>query len=66
LLSNTLRKDIVKEGCSSHLRWEEVRTLAKAALVSFGWRIEIPPPAPEENGMIVDYGAYFIKGKKSS
>jgi hypothetical protein len=28
--------------------------------------LEIPPPAREENGMIVDYGSYFIKGKKSS
>jgi hypothetical protein len=29
-------------------RWEQVRTLAKAVLVSFGWPIEIPPPAREE------------------
>jgi hypothetical protein len=35
--------------------------LAKAALVSFGWPIEIPPPAREENGMLVDNGSYFIK-----
>jgi hypothetical protein len=30
------------EALSSDPRWEEVRTLAKAALVSFGWPIEIP------------------------
>ncbi len=49
------------EALSSDPRWEEVRTLAKAALVSFGWPIEIPPPAREENGMLVDNGSYFIK-----
>ncbi len=26
-------------------RWDEVRNLAKAALVSFGWPIEVPSPA---------------------
>jgi hypothetical protein len=26
-------------------QWEEVRTLAKAALASFGWPVEVPPPA---------------------
>ncbi len=28
--------------------------------------LEIAPPAREENGMIVDYGSYFIKGKNPS
>lgn len=46
---------------SSDPRWERVRNLAKLALVSFEWPLEIPPPAREENGMIADYGAYFIK-----
>ena len=44
------------EALSSDPRWEEVRTLAKAALVSCGWPIEIPPPAREEQGMLVDNG----------
>ena len=26
-------------------RWEKVRNLARAALVSFGWPLEVPPPA---------------------
>jgi hypothetical protein len=49
------------EALPSDPRWEEVRTLAKAALISFVWPIEIPPPAREENGMLVDNGSYFIK-----
>ena len=51
------------EALSSDPRWEEVRNLAKAALVSFGWPIEIPPPARKENGMLVDNGSYFIKSR---
>jgi hypothetical protein len=36
-------------------RWEEVRNLAKAALVSFGWPIEVPPPARLlPNGSVID------------
>ena len=35
--------------------WEEVRDLAKAALVSFGWPIEVPPPARLlPNGSVID------------
>ena len=26
-------------------RWEKVRNLAQAALASFGWPVEVPPPA---------------------
>jgi hypothetical protein len=51
------------EALSSDPRWEEVRTLAKAALVSCGWPIEIPPPAREEQGMLVDNGSTFIKSR---
>jgi hypothetical protein len=50
---------------SSDHRWERVRNLAKLALISLEWPLEIPPPAREENGMIVDYGAYFIKSDNS-
>ena len=36
-------------------RWEEVRNLAKAALVSFRWPIEVPPPARLlPNGSVID------------
>jgi len=36
-------------------RWEEVRHLAQAALVSFGWPIEVPPPARLlPNGSVID------------
>jgi len=35
-------------------RWEEIRNLAKAALVSFGWPVEVPPPARYRNRMLVD------------
>ncbi len=52
------------EALTSDTRWEDVREMAKAALVSFEWPIEIPPPAREENGMVFDHGSYFIKGKK--
>jgi hypothetical protein len=35
--------------------WGEVRNLAKAALVSFGWPIEVPPPARLlPNGSVID------------
>lgn len=35
--------------------WEEVRNLAKAALVSFGWPIEVPSPARLlPNGTVID------------
>jgi hypothetical protein len=62
-MSDSLNSDFwTGEALSSDSRWEEVRTLAKEALVSFGWPIEIPPPVREENGMLVDNGSYFIKG----
>jgi|SRR5579859_316855 len=36
-------------------RWEEVRNLAKTALVSFSWSIEVPPPARLlPNGSVID------------
>jgi hypothetical protein len=61
-MSDSYKSDLwTDEALSSDPRWEEVRTLAKAALISFGWPIEIPPPAREENGMLVDNGSYFIK-----
>ncbi len=50
------------EALSSDPRWEEVRTLAQAALVTCGWPNEIPPPAREEQGMLIDNGSTFIKG----
>jgi len=49
------------DALSSDPRWEEVRTLAQMALVACGWPNEIPPPAREENGMLVDNGSCFIK-----
>jgi hypothetical protein len=49
------------EALSSDPRWEEVRTLAQAALLACGWPMEIPPPAREEQGMLVDHGSTFIK-----
>ena len=54
------------EALSSDPRWEQVRMLAQAALVSFGWPIEVPPPAREEHGALVDRGSYFIKSRFSS
>ena len=54
------------EALSSDPRWEEVRTLAQAALVAYGWPIEIPPPAREEQGMLVDNGSTFIKSRLPS
>lgn len=61
-MSGSLNADFwTDEALSSDPRWEEVRTLAKAALVSFGWPIEMPPPAREEQGMLVDNGSTFIK-----
>ncbi len=34
-----------EEALFTDSQWEEVRTLAKAALASFGWPVEVPPPA---------------------
>ena len=66
-MSGTHSSDLwTDEALSSGHWWKEVRTLAKAALVSFGWPIEIPPPAREENGMLVDNGSYFIKSRLPS
>jgi hypothetical protein len=50
-----------EEALSSDPRWEEVRALAQAALGACGWPNEIPPPAREENGMLVDNGSTSIK-----
>jgi hypothetical protein len=35
-------------------RWEEVRNLAKSALVTFGWANEVPP----------SYAHEYVKGKR--
>lgn len=36
-------------------RWEEVRIMAQAALVSFGWPVEVPPRARLlPNGSVID------------
>jgi hypothetical protein len=36
-------------------RWEEVRHLTQAALASFGWPLEVPPPARLlSNGSVID------------
>ncbi|GHO89399.1 hypothetical protein [Dictyobacter formicarum] len=48
------------EALSSDPRWEEVRMLAKTALLSFGWTIAVPPPAQQEHGMLVDNGSYIL------
>ena len=66
-MSDSSSKDFwTDEALSSDPRWEEVRTLAKAALVSCGWPIEIPSPAREEQGMLVDNGSTFIKSNLPS
>jgi hypothetical protein len=33
-----------EEALFDDLRWEHVRHLAKIALASFGWPVEVPPP----------------------
>ena len=44
-MSGPLHSDFwTDEALSSDPRWEEVRNLAKAALISCGWPIEVPPP----------------------
>jgi hypothetical protein len=36
-------------------RWEKVRNLAQVALVSFGWPLEVPPPARLlPNGSVIE------------
>jgi hypothetical protein len=55
-----------EEALSSDPRWEEVRALAKAVLVSFGWPIEVPPPAQQMRGGLVDQGSSFWKSHASS
>jgi len=66
-MSGSLHRDFwTDEALSSDPRWEEVRTLAKAALVGFGWPIEIPLPAREDHGMFVDKGSYFLKSRPPS
>ena len=49
------------EALSSDPRWEQVRTQAQAALLACGWPMEIPSPAREEQGMLLDHGSTFIK-----
>ena len=66
-MSGSLHSDFgTDEALSSDPRWEEVRTLAKAVLVSFGWPVEVPPPAREEQGVLIDQGSYFIKSRPPS
>ena len=61
-MSNSSNSDFWSdEALSSDPRWEEVRLLAQTALVACGWPNEIPPPAREEHGMLVDNGSVFIK-----
>ncbi len=64
----TVLDDFLSEMSSSHnaafwtdealftdSRWEEVRHQAKAALISFGWPLEVPPPARLlPNGSVID------------
>ncbi len=66
-MSDSSHRDFwTDEALSSDPRWEEVRALAQAALVSCGWPREIPPPAREEQGMLVDHGSIFIKSRLPS
>jgi hypothetical protein len=61
-MSGSLHRDFwTDEALLSDARWEQVRTLAKATLIEFGWPIEIPPVAREEYGMLVDKGSCFLK-----
>lgn len=66
-MSGSLHSDFwADEALSSDPRWEEVRTLAKAALASFGWPVEVPPPARDEQGVVVDQRSYFVKSRPPS
>ena len=66
-MSGSLHPDFwTDEALISDPRWEEARTLAKAVLVSFGWPVKVPPPAREEQGVLVDQGSYFIKSSPLS
>lgn len=66
-MSGSLHRDFwTDEALSSDPRWEQVRTLARAALVAFGWPIEIPPVAREEQGMLVDNGSSFFRSPPPS
>lgn len=49
------------EALTSDPRWETVRRLAQAVLAAFGWPVELPPPAREEQGILSDKGSHFIK-----
>jgi len=40
--------------------------LAQAALIACEWRNEIPPPAREEQGMLVENDSPFIKSSLPS
>ena len=55
-MSGPLHSDFwTDEALSSDPRWEEVRNLAKAALVSCGWPIDVLPPARLlPNGSVID------------
>ena len=50
------------EALFSDPRWEEIRKLAESALVSFGWPIQVPPPAQYQDGMVVDGEYTFYIG----
>lgn len=49
-------------------RWEEVRNLAKAALISFGWAIEVPSPAQLlPDGSVIDgNNGFFLADRQTS
>lgn len=55
-MSNSSRHDLgTEEALSFDPMWKEVRHLAKAALVSFGWPVDVPPPARLlSNGTVID------------
>jgi hypothetical protein len=40
-----------EEALRDHARWSELRVLAIAALVAFGWPIEVPPRDPRDRGV---------------
>jgi hypothetical protein len=61
-MSASLHSDFwTDEALSSDPKWEQVRTLAKTALVGFGWSVEVPSPVREEHEVLIDKGSYFIK-----
>jgi hypothetical protein len=55
------RSFLEDEALFTDSRWEEVRTLAKAALAAFGWPVKVPPPA--EYLTLIDDTEVILRGE---